>query len=89
MLNGLAAGLCIGFTFGIALEKSKVYLPFVIREQMLLHNFIMLKVFLSATVMGTIVTALLELSGVSARVAKATALGFGLFRGYGANILGT
>lgn len=45
------------------LEKSKVYLPSVIREQMLMNNFLMMKVFLSATATGMAVMAVLERNG--------------------------
>ncbi len=86
---GVSVGVCIGTLFGIALEKSKVYLPIVIRNQMLMKDFIMMKVFLSATAIGCVITALLELNGSYRRTSKATSLGIGITHGYGANIIGT
>ncbi len=38
----------MGFIFGFAMEKAHVYEPFVIRQQMILKRFIMLKMFLAA-----------------------------------------
>jgi len=45
----------IGFIFGYSMEKSHVYEPFVIRQQMILKRFIMLKMFLSALATSLIV----------------------------------
>ncbi|KAK3792251.1 hypothetical protein RRG08_007331 [Elysia crispata] len=41
-----------GFIFGIALEKGRVFEPIIIRQQMLLSNFTMMKMFLSACATG-------------------------------------
>ena len=40
--------LCLGFLFGYAMEKAKVYEPKAIRQQMIFRRFIMLKMFLAA-----------------------------------------
>ena len=40
--------LCLGFLFGYAMEKAKVYEPKAIRQQMVFQRFIMLKMFLAA-----------------------------------------
>ncbi|XP_060066042.1 UPF0394 inner membrane protein YeeE-like [Ylistrum balloti] len=45
------ASVC-GIIFGIAVEKGRVFEPVTIRQQMVFENFIMLKVFLSATAAG-------------------------------------
>jgi len=37
----------IGFIFGYAMEKAKVYEPVAIRQQMIFNKFIMLKMFQS------------------------------------------
>ena len=47
-----AAG--VGFLFGFVLEKSKVYDPQIIRDQMVFKRFIMLKMFLSALTASTV-----------------------------------
>jgi uncharacterized membrane protein YedE/YeeE len=88
-LFALASGLSIGTIFGFALEKSKVYLPTIIREQMKFQSFTMLKMFLMATGVSTIVISLLDMFNIRKRKPKSKiALGFGLLRGYGGNILG-
>ena len=38
----------LGFVFGYAMEKAKVYEPKAIRQQMIFKRFIMLKMFLAA-----------------------------------------
>ena len=53
-------GLLMGIVFGIALEKSRVFEPGMIIGQMQLSNFIMLNVFLSATVFGLLILAVLN-----------------------------
>jgi uncharacterized membrane protein YedE/YeeE len=55
---------------------------------MLLLNFIMVKVFLTATAVGMLVTALLEYLGYVTRSAKAQTLGLPWFNGYDGNIIG-
>ena len=44
----------IGFLFGFVLEKSKVYDPQIIRDQMTMKRFIMLKMFFSALASSTL-----------------------------------
>jgi hypothetical protein len=46
--------LVLGFLFGYAMEKAKVYEPKAIRQQMIFRRFIMLKMFLSAFASSTI-----------------------------------
>ena len=64
----LISGAFVGSMFGIALEKSKVFFPTIIRSQMILGNFVMLKTFLSATATGLIVIAYLERAGYMTRL---------------------
>jgi uncharacterized membrane protein YedE/YeeE len=86
---GSVVGLGTGAIFGIALEKSKLFAPHLIRSQMLFQDFTMLKTFLMASVTGMVVITSLEVSGVAKRSLKRPlALGFGLLGGYGANVLG-
>lgn len=59
LLPIIALGLIIGFVFGIALEKSRVFEPGVIIGQMQLRSFLMLKVFLAATITGMLALAAL------------------------------
>lgn len=44
----------IGFFFGYAMEKSKVYEPKAIRQQMIFQKFIMLKIFLTSFAISTL-----------------------------------
>jgi uncharacterized membrane protein YedE/YeeE len=44
----------IGFLFGYAMEKSKVYEPKAIRQQMIFQKFIMIKMFLTALTISTL-----------------------------------
>lgn len=48
-VRAVGYGLGVGFIFGTALEKAKVYLPDVIRSQMVFEDFTMLKMFLVAS----------------------------------------
>lgn len=81
--------LVLGLIFGFLLEKSKVYLPGVIRDQFYLANFTMFKVFMAAMGSGMAVVAFLESSGLVKRgMYSARALGFGQAGGHGANALG-
>lgn len=50
-----------GFIFGVALEKGRVFEPIVIRQQMLLSNFTMLKMFLSACATGMLSFSVLSM----------------------------
>ena len=49
VFTAVLIGLAMGMVFGLALEKSRVFEPGVIVGQMQLRNFIMLKVFLTAS----------------------------------------
>lgn len=51
----VVTGLLMGFVFGWALEKSRVFEPGMIVGQMQLRNFIMVKVFLTAVATGLVV----------------------------------
>lgn len=60
VLTGILIGLATGLVFGFALEKSRVFEPGVIVGQMQLRNFLMLKIFLTAVVVGLIGLAILN-----------------------------
>jgi len=79
-------GLLTGTAFGYLLEKSKVYLPHAIKNQMLFTNNTMLKVFLSATTSGLIGISAMHALELVERKAKGPAHIFGI--PYGANIIG-
>lgn len=81
------AGSMIGLVMGFAMEKSKVMLPIAIRSQMAFASMLMLQVFMAGAVTGTLSAAVLSWFGVK-RSSQATALGFSVMSGYGANILG-
>jgi hypothetical protein len=55
----IVIGLLMGFVFGWALEKSRVFEPGMVVGQMQLSNFMMLKVFLSAVATGLVVISVL------------------------------
>ncbi|CAD5124400.1 DgyrCDS12685 [Dimorphilus gyrociliatus] len=57
----LFACVCAGFVFGWCLEKSRVFEPNSIRQQMIFKRWIMLKVFLTAVAVGQIVLIVLSL----------------------------
>jgi uncharacterized membrane protein YedE/YeeE len=50
----------LGFLFGWAMEKAKVYEPLAIKDQMIFHRFIMLKMFLAALGTSTLSIILLR-----------------------------
>ena len=56
----IVLGLVMGVIFGVALEKSRVMEPGVLVGQFQFRNFIMLKMFLSATATGLVVLAVLN-----------------------------
>ena len=60
VLQGILIGLATGLVFGFALEKSRVFEPGVIVGQMQLRNFLMLKIFLAAVVVGLVALAVLN-----------------------------
>ena len=59
-MSYIIIGLLMGFVFGWALEKSRVFEPGMIVGQMQLSNFIMLKVFLTAVATGLVVISALN-----------------------------
>ncbi|MDH3702253.1 MAG: YeeE/YedE family protein [Alphaproteobacteria bacterium] len=68
----ILTGLSMGIVFGFALEKSRVFEPGIILGQFQLRNFIMLKVFLTASATGLLALALLNGTGTVALHPKAT-----------------
>ena len=60
MILAIVTGIVMGFVFGFALEKSRVFEPGMIVGQMQLRNFIMLKMFLTAVATGAVVLAVLN-----------------------------
>ncbi|KAI9338189.1 hypothetical protein BDR26DRAFT_863154 [Obelidium mucronatum] len=83
--------LVVGFLFGFALEKSKVYLPSLIVGQMRWTQLTMLIVFLGATLTGLIAIAILEKFGLYKRNPKPPLSlldSKNWLLGYGNNILG-
>lgn len=60
ILQAVLVGLATGLVFGFALEKSRVFEPGIIVGQMQLRNFLMLKVFLAAVVVGLVVLAVMN-----------------------------
>lgn len=83
----IVTGLLMGFVFGWALEKSRVFEPGMIVGQMQLSNFIMLKVFLSAVATGLVVISVLYGFGYAKLYPKdlyyAAVIGGGLLLGAG------
>ncbi len=64
VVTAILIGLAMGFVFGFALEKSRVFEPGIIVGQMQMRNFIMLKIFLTAVATGLMVLTVLSLYGV-------------------------
>lgn len=60
VLQGVLLGLITGLVFGFALEKSRVFEAGVIVRQMQLKNFLMLKIFLAAVIMGLLALAVMH-----------------------------
>ena len=79
-----------GVSFGLLLEKAKVYLPTTIISQFgIPPSLTMLRMFLFATSSGLLVISILETVGIYQRCHRpSTALGFGLVKGYGGNVAG-
>lgn len=84
-----AYGVIFGFVFGVMLEKSRVFEPKIILRQLELKNFIMLKTFLSAILVGSLsIYALQEMGYISglklkpvlveANITGGLILGFGM-----------
>ncbi len=80
VLTAVVIGVSMGFVFGFALEKSRVFEPGMIVGQMQLRNFIMLKVFLTAVITGLIVICIMHGFFAVKLVPKPLL--------YGANVLG-
>ncbi|EGG20154.1 hypothetical protein DFA_07274 [Cavenderia fasciculata] len=58
-LKASLSGLAVGTLFGYALQRSKVFLPIVIQQQMQFTNFTMLKMFMTASLTSSLtITAL-------------------------------
>ena len=76
----------IGLTFGFALEKSKVHLPFIIVSQMKLQTFTMMQTFLTAMVSSLAVVNITEKFGLFKRSPK-SCVSVGSFKSAG-NIIG-
>lgn len=82
-------GTGVGLVFGFLLEKSKVFVPQVIRDQMALKSFTMMQVFLAASATGSLSAYFLKWLGMKEkRVSASQALGFGVMGGFGGNIVG-
>ncbi|KAJ3048735.1 hypothetical protein HK097_010251 [Rhizophlyctis rosea] len=78
-----------GAAFGLALEKSKVYLPDIIIKQMLLQEWTMATMFFTAAAGGTIIITGLEAVNLKKRSCKPpTSAGWASLGKYGANISG-
>jgi len=80
----IMVGLLVGIAFGFAFEKSKVFFPQVVRGQMQMTGFIMMKMFLAATATGLVAIGVMEKFGYLSRVSKASRL----CGQYGANVVG-
>jgi uncharacterized membrane protein YedE/YeeE len=59
-LMKLIVASILGFVFGLAMEKSKVYEPTSIKKQMIFQKFIMLKMFFAALATSTLSILLLS-----------------------------
>ena len=82
VLMAILIGLAMGAVFGIALEKGRVFEPGMIVGQLQLRNFIMLKMFLTATVTGLVVLSVLHGTGMVSLHPKATVFGANIVGGY-------
>jgi uncharacterized protein len=60
MLSAIIAGLLIGMVFGVALDKSRMIEPGAIVRQMQLRNFLMVKVFLTASATSVLVIGIMH-----------------------------
>eukprot|EP00761_Pharyngomonas_kirbyi_P001725 gb/GECH01001729.1/.p1 GENE.gb/GECH01001729.1/~~gb/GECH01001729.1/.p1 ORF type:complete len:439 (+),score=99.77 gb/GECH01001729.1/:1-1317(+) len=83
--------IIMGLGFGFALEKSRVFSPHLIVDQMLFRRFVMLKVFLTAVTTGLIFFGVMTLISTKLKetlqVARESWLGCG--KGIPATALGT
>jgi len=57
----IGSTLFIGVTFGIAAEKARVIEPRIVRAQMVMENFTLMKMFLSASATSMVVFSLLSM----------------------------
>ncbi|XP_012942680.1 UPF0394 inner membrane protein YeeE isoform X2 [Aplysia californica] len=57
----IATSIIMGVLFGLALEKGRVFEPQIIRQQMVLQNFTMMKMFVSASATGMLVFSFLTM----------------------------
>ncbi len=92
ILMVIIVGLLMGLVFGVALEKSRVFEPGMIVGQFQLRNFIMVKMFMTASATGLVVLAALNGFGFvelhpKAAIYSATIVG-GLIMGAGMAIAG-
>jgi len=69
--TAIIIGVAMGIVFGFALEKSRVFEPGMIVGQMQLHNFIMLKVFLTAVATRAVLLACMHGFGLIKLAPKA------------------
>lgn len=60
-VTSLAVSAACGLVFGFAIEKGKVYEPAVVKNQMLLSKFVMMKMFLSGIISGMFVLAVMSM----------------------------
>ncbi|XP_062579405.1 thiosulfate transporter TsuA-like [Saccostrea cucullata] len=60
-LASLAVSAACGFVFGFAIEKGKVHEPFVVKNQMLLSQFVMMKMFLSGVISGMFLLSVMSM----------------------------
>ncbi|EGC30111.1 hypothetical protein DICPUDRAFT_158192 [Dictyostelium purpureum] len=58
--NLIVGEIFVGFFFGFAIQKCNVYLPSIVRDQMEIKNFTMIKIILSFISASTISTTLLN-----------------------------
>ncbi|KAJ3187915.1 hypothetical protein HDU85_006308 [Gaertneriomyces sp. JEL0708] len=85
-MSKVSRSFVVGMTFGFALEKAKVHLPATIVKQMLVRDFTMMEMFLSAAAGGVLVMSFLESLGYFKRAPK-TSVGIGKSK-YAGNLLG-
>lgn len=64
MLTYTITGLAMGFVFGFALEKGRVFEPGIIVGQFQLRNWLLIKMFMSAISTTLVVMALLHGLGI-------------------------
>mmetsp|Transcript_597 Transcript_597/g.1530 ORF Transcript_597/g.1530 Transcript_597/m.1530 type:complete len:376 (+) Transcript_597:202-1329(+) len=79
----------VGSVFGLVLDKAHNNIPASIITQMNMTNFTMMRMFLAASSASALVILALHKLGIKERSSKGgLALGFNLFGGYGANLVG-